>query len=81
MLERKPLFPHVIEMNFQAGELLGCNVYLVFDGPHWALVDIGYEDNVDEIIELITAAGKTPAERDSFYNILRVFDRSAAAAA
>ncbi len=37
--------------------------------------------SLDEIIELITAAGKTPAERDSFYNILRVFDRSAAAAA
>jgi glyoxylase-like metal-dependent hydrolase (beta-lactamase superfamily II) len=53
MLERKPLFPHVIEINFQAGQLLGCNVYLVFDGPHWALVDVGYEDNVEEIIELI----------------------------
>ena len=53
MLERKPLFPHVIEMNFQSGQLLGCNVYLVFDGAHWALIDIGYEDNVDEIIELI----------------------------
>jgi glyoxylase-like metal-dependent hydrolase (beta-lactamase superfamily II) len=53
MLERKPIFPHVIEMNFQAGQLLGCNVYLVFDGPHWALIDIGYEDNVEEIIELI----------------------------
>ena len=37
--------------------------------------------SLDEIIELITAAGKTPAERDSFYNILRVFNRSAAAAA
>lgn len=53
MLERKPLFPHVIEMNFQAGQLLGCNVYLVFDGPNWVLIDIGYEDNVEEIIELI----------------------------
>ncbi len=53
MLERKPLFPNVIEMNFQAGHLLGCNVYLVYDGPHWALIDIGYEDNVEEIIELV----------------------------
>lgn len=53
MLERKPLFPHVIEINFQAGHLLGCNVYLVYDGSHWALIDIGYEDNVDEIVELI----------------------------
>ena len=53
MLERKPIFPHVIEMNFQAGEVLGCNVYLVFDEGGWALIDIGYEDTVDEIVELI----------------------------
>jgi len=36
---------------------------------------------LDEILELIRSAGKTPAERDSFYNILRVFDRAQAAAA
>jgi aminodeoxyfutalosine synthase len=34
--------------------------------------------SLDEIVELITSAGKTPAERDSFYNILRVFDRPGA---
>ena len=53
MLERKTLFPNVLEMNFQSGHLLGCNVYLVFDQNEWALIDIGYEDTVDEIIELI----------------------------
>ena len=36
---------------------------------------------LDEIVDLIRAAGKTPAERDSFYNILRVFDRAPAVAA
>lgn len=36
--------------------------------------------SLEEIIELIASAGKTPAERDSFYNILRVFDRTPAAA-
>src|SRR5690242_7061527 len=36
--------------------------------------------SLDDIITLITAAGKTPAERDSFYKILRVFDRGAVAA-
>jgi aminodeoxyfutalosine synthase len=36
--------------------------------------------SLDDIINLIQSAGKTPAERDSFYNILRVFDRAAAAA-
>jgi aminodeoxyfutalosine synthase len=36
--------------------------------------------SLDDIVELIQSAGKTPAERDSFYNILRVFDPKAAAA-
>lgn len=53
MLERKPVFPHVIEINYQAGQRLGCNVYLVYDGPDWLLIDIGYEDTVDEIVEMI----------------------------
>jgi aminodeoxyfutalosine synthase len=37
--------------------------------------------SLDEILDLIRSAGKIPAERDSFYNILRVFDRSANAVA
>jgi len=37
----------------QAGRLLGCNVYLVFDENEWLLIDIGFEETVDEIIELI----------------------------
>ena len=53
MLQRKPVFPHVIEINYQAGERLGCNVYLVFDGAEWLLIDIGFEETVDEIVELI----------------------------
>ena len=53
MLERRPIFPGVIEMNFQAGQILGCNVYLVFDQGEWILIDIGFEETVDEIVELI----------------------------
>lgn len=53
MLERKPIFPHVIEVNHQLGFVLGCNVYVVYDGDQWILIDIGYEDVVDEIIEMI----------------------------
>ena len=34
--------------------------------------------SLDEILDLIRSAGKTPAERDSFYNTLRVFDRQGA---
>ena len=47
MLTRKPIFPHVIEMNHQAGQRLGCNVYLLYDGNDWILIDVGFEDTVD----------------------------------
>lgn len=53
MLQRKPIFPNVIEINHQAGQRIGCSVYLVYDGPDWLLIDIGYEESVDEIVELI----------------------------
>src|SRR5262245_58380925 len=53
MLARKYLFPHVIEMNYQAGRRLGVNVYLIDGGDEWLLIDIGFEDTVDEIVELI----------------------------
>jgi hydroxyacylglutathione hydrolase len=53
MRERKYLFPHVIEMNYQAGRRLGVNVYLIDGGSEFALIDVGYRDTVDEIIDLI----------------------------
>ena len=53
MLERRPVFPGVIEMNTQAGWRIGCNVYLIYDDRTWALIDIGYEETVDEIVEMI----------------------------
>jgi glyoxylase-like metal-dependent hydrolase (beta-lactamase superfamily II) len=53
MIERRPVFPGVIEINHQAGYRIGCNVYLVYDGLDWALIDIGYEESVDELIELV----------------------------
>ena len=53
MLERKPLFPNVIELNHQAGHRIGCCVYLIYDGPEWLLMDVGYDESVDEIVELI----------------------------
>ena len=51
MLARKYLFPHVIEMNYQAGHRLGVNVYLIDGGDEFLLIDIGFEDTVDEIVE------------------------------
>src|SRR5436305_104789 len=53
MLARKYLFPHVIEMNYQAGRPLGVNVYLIDGGSEFLLIDIGYLDTVDDIVELI----------------------------
>jgi glyoxylase-like metal-dependent hydrolase (beta-lactamase superfamily II) len=55
ILKRQPLFPHVIELNHQARRrVTGCSVYLVYDDQNnWALIDIGYEDAVDELLELI----------------------------
>ncbi|MFM8890825.1 MAG: MBL fold metallo-hydrolase [Planctomycetia bacterium] len=53
MLARRPIFPGVIEMNHQAGWRIGCNVYLVYDDRDWVLIDIGYEESVDEIVEMI----------------------------
>lgn len=53
MLTRRLLFPHVLEINHQAGHILGCNVYIIFDGADWIMIDIGYEETVEEIIELV----------------------------
>ena len=55
MIERKYLFPGVIEMNLQAGRPLGVNIYLIDGGTEWALIDVGQEETLDEVIELIRA--------------------------
>jgi glyoxylase-like metal-dependent hydrolase (beta-lactamase superfamily II) len=53
MLQRKYLCPHVIEMNYQAGRRLGVNVYLIDGGDEFVLIDVGYLDTIEEIIDLI----------------------------
>ena len=53
MLERRPVFPNVIEVNHQLQRVLGCNVYLVYDEAEWILIDVGYEETVDELLDLI----------------------------
>jgi glyoxylase-like metal-dependent hydrolase (beta-lactamase superfamily II) len=53
MLQRNPIFPHVIEINHQAGQRLGCNIYLVFDGNEWIIIDVGFEESLDEVVNLI----------------------------
>jgi glyoxylase-like metal-dependent hydrolase (beta-lactamase superfamily II) len=53
MLERKFLFPRVIEMNYQAGRRLGVNIYLIDGGTEYIIIDIGFEDTVADVVELI----------------------------
>jgi glyoxylase-like metal-dependent hydrolase (beta-lactamase superfamily II) len=53
MLQRKYLFPRVIELNYQAGRRLGVNVYLIDGGGEWLLIDVGYQDVIAELIDLI----------------------------
>src|SRR5947209_20259962 len=48
MLQRKYLFPRVIELNYQAGRRLRVNVYLIDGGGEWLLIDVGYEDALPE---------------------------------
>jgi len=53
MQRRKYLFPHVIELNYQAARRLGVNIYLIDGGDEWALIDTGFEDTVGDVIDLI----------------------------
>lgn len=53
MMQRRPIFPDVIEINHQLRQRIGCNVYIVYSADEWLLVDIGFEDTVDEIVQLI----------------------------
>lgn len=53
MLERRYIFPGVIEMNVQARRHLGVNIYLIDGGTEYALVDVGFLDELAEVLELI----------------------------
>jgi glyoxylase-like metal-dependent hydrolase (beta-lactamase superfamily II) len=53
MVQRKYLFPGVIELNLQAAQSFGVNIYLLDGGTEWALIDVGLNDTLDDVIELI----------------------------
>lgn len=53
MLERQYVFPGVIEMNVQARRRLGVNIYLIDGGNEYALIDVGFLDELPEVLELI----------------------------
>jgi glyoxylase-like metal-dependent hydrolase (beta-lactamase superfamily II) len=55
MTRRKYIFPNVIELNLAAGRPFGVNIYLIDGGTEYVLIDIGLDDTLDEVIDLIRA--------------------------
>jgi glyoxylase-like metal-dependent hydrolase (beta-lactamase superfamily II) len=53
MIERNYLFPGVIEMNYQSRRRMGVNVYLIDGGAEYALIDVGFLDELTDVLELI----------------------------
>src|SRR5262249_26220905 len=57
MVERQYIFPGVIEMNVQARRRLGVNIYLIDGGSEYTLIDVGFLDELPDILELIRRMG------------------------
>jgi glyoxylase-like metal-dependent hydrolase (beta-lactamase superfamily II) len=55
MTRRKYIFPNVIELNLAAGRPLGVNIYLIDGGTEYVLIDVGLDDTLNEVIDLIRA--------------------------
>jgi hydroxyacylglutathione hydrolase len=53
MTDRKYLFQNVIELNLAAGKPLGVNIYLIDGGTEFALLDIGLNETLDDVIDII----------------------------
>jgi hydroxyacylglutathione hydrolase len=53
MIERRYVFPGVLEMNYQAQRRMGVNIYLVDGGTEFALIDVGFLDELPDVLELI----------------------------
>jgi glyoxylase-like metal-dependent hydrolase (beta-lactamase superfamily II) len=53
MVERRYIFPGVIELNVQARRRLGVNIYLIDGGSEYALIDVGFLDELPDVLELI----------------------------
>lgn len=53
MTRRKYLFPNVIELNLQASRSFGVNIYLIDGGTEYALIDVGLDESLDDVIDLL----------------------------
>jgi hydroxyacylglutathione hydrolase len=56
-MERTYVFPGVIEMNVQARRRLGVNIYLIDGGSEYALIDVGFLEELPDVLELIRKMG------------------------
>src|SRR3954453_15341477 len=57
MIERNYLFPGVIEMNYQSRRRMGGNVYLIDGGKEYILLDVGFLDELTDVLELTRQMG------------------------
>lgn len=53
MVDRRYVFPGVIELNVQARRRLGVNIYLIDGGDEYLLIDVGFLDELGDVLELI----------------------------
>ena len=53
MVRRRYMFPGVLEMNHQAQRRMGVNIYLIDGGKEYALIDVGFLDELAGVLELI----------------------------
>ncbi len=53
MIERRYVFPGVLEMNYQSQRRMGVNIYLIDGGTEFALIDVGFLDELPDVLELI----------------------------
>ncbi len=53
MIQRRYVFPCVQEMNYQSGRRMGVNIYLIDGGAEFALIDVGFLDELPDVLELI----------------------------
>ena len=53
MIQRRYVFPGVVEMNYQSVRRLGVNIYLIDGGSEFALIDVGFLDELPDVLELI----------------------------
>jgi glyoxylase-like metal-dependent hydrolase (beta-lactamase superfamily II) len=53
MIQRRYVFPGVLELNYQAQRRMGVNVYVIDGGGEFALIDVGFLDELPDVLELI----------------------------